>query len=136
MKPVDPAEISALLDDALPPERAGQVRRALAEDSELRRVYENLSSVHRDLAACGAAARFRPRIVLTDGTRYPAVEILGLALVMLALRVTVKFVPWGMGIVFQAAALAVVLWWVTSCLLRLARDDRWRLARSEAAGMA
>ena len=40
MKPVDPAEISALLDGELSPERTEQVRRAIAEDSQLRCVFE------------------------------------------------------------------------------------------------
>ena len=124
MKPVDPAEISALLDGELSPERNEQVHRALAENSELRCVFENLSAVHRELTACGVSARFRPRISLASSTKYPAVGVTGFAVAMLVLRVTAKFVPLGVGVVFQATALAVVLWWVSSCLLRLAHDER------------
>jgi hypothetical protein len=39
MKPVDPAEISALLDGELTAERAEQVRCAIAEDNQLRLVF-------------------------------------------------------------------------------------------------
>ena len=136
MKPVDPAEISALLDGELSPERAEQVRRALDEDGELRRVFENLSVVHEDLTACGVAARFRPRISLPGSTRFPAVGVLGFTVAMLVLRVTAKLVPLSVGVVFQAAALALVLWWMSSCLLRFALDERRRIAGSEAPNMA
>jgi hypothetical protein len=131
MKPVDPAELSALLDGELSPERTEQVRRALAENSDLRCVFEDLSAVHSDLTACGVGARFQPRISLASSSRYPAVGILGFATAMLVLRVTAKFLPLGVGVVFQATALAVVLWWVFSCLLRLAHDERWRFAGLE-----
>ena len=128
MKPVDPAEISALLDGELSAERTEQVRRALAENRDLQRVFEDLSAVHGDLTACGVAARFRPRISLAGSSRHPAVGILGFAVAMLVLRVTAKFVPLGVGVVFQAAALAVVLWWVSTYLLRLAHDEQRRFA--------
>jgi len=136
MNSVDPAELSALLDGELSPERTEKVRGALAENSELRSVFENLLAVHRELTACGLAARFRPRIWLPSGTRFPVVDVLGFAVAMLILRVTVKFVPLGVGVILQATALAVVLWWVSSCLLRLAHDERWPYAKSEAANMA
>ena len=136
MKPVDPAEISALLDGELPPERAEQVRRALAEDGELRCVFENLSVVHGDLTACGVAARFRPRISVPSSTRFPAVGVLGFTVAMLVLRVTAKLVPLGVGAVFQAAALALILWWVSSCLVRLAHEERWRSVGTEASNIA
>lgn len=136
MKPVDPAEISALLDGELSRERTEQVRRALAENRELRSVFDNLSALHRDLTACGVAASFRPRISLASSTRFPAVGVLGFAAAMLVLRVTAKLVPLGVGVVFQAAALGLFLWWVSSCLLRLAHDEHRRLAGSKAANMA
>ena len=135
MKPVDPAEVSALLDGELSPERAEQVRRAIAEDSELRCVFESLSAVHRDLTTCAVAARFRPQISL-ESTKFPAVGVLGFAVALLVLRVTVKLVPLGVGVVFQATALALVLWWVSSCLVRLAHDERWRFVGAEAPNMA
>lgn len=136
MKPVNPAEVSALLDGELSPERAEQVRRAIAENSELRCVFEELSAVHRDLITCSAAARFRPRISLASSMRFPAVSVFGLAAAMLVLRVTAKLVPLGVGVAFQATALALVLWWVFSRLLRLAHDERWEFAGSKAASMS
>ena len=136
MKPVDPAEISALLDGELSPERTEEVRRAIAEDSQLRCVFENLSVVHRDLTDSAVAARFQPRISLAKSARFPALGVLGFAVAMLVLRLMAKLVPLGVGVVFQAAALALVLWWVSSCLLRFALDERRRFAGSEAPNMA
>ncbi len=136
MKPVDPAEVSALLDGELSPERAEQVRRAIAEDSELGCVFEELSAVHRDLITCAAAARFRPRISLAKSTSFPAVGVVGLALAMLILRLTIKLLPFGVGVVFQATALVLVLLWMFSCLVRLTHDEQWRILGAEAPNTA
>lgn len=136
MKPVDPAEVSALLDGELSPERAEQVRCAITEDSELRRVFEELSSVHRDLMICAVAARFQPRISLAKSTSFPAVGILGLGLAMLILRLIVKLLPLGVGVAFQSTALVLVLLWVFFCLVRLTHNERWRIVGAEAPNMA
>ena len=93
MKPVEPAEVSALLDGELSPGRAAQVRQAISEGSELRSVFEDLSAVHRELTACAAAARFQPRISLARSTSYPGAGVLGFALGLLVLRVMVKLLP-------------------------------------------
>jgi anti-sigma factor RsiW len=131
MKPVDPAEVSALLDGELSPNRAKEVRCAIAEDSELRRVHEELSAIHRDLMTCAVAARFQPRISFVKSTSFPAVGILILGLAMLILRLTVKLLPLGVGVAFQATALVLVLLWVFSCLPRLTRDGRGRIGGAE-----
>jgi anti-sigma factor RsiW len=132
MKPVDPAEVSALLDGELSPERAEQVRRAIAEDSELRCVFEELSAVHRDLITCAVAARFHPRISLAKSTSFPAVGVLGLTLAMLTLRLMVKLLPLGIGVAFQATALVLVLLWVFFYLVPLTHDEGWRIVGAEA----
>ena len=132
MKPVDPAEVSALLDGELSAERAEQVHRAMTKDSELRCVFEELSAVHRDLTTCAVAARFQPQISLARSTSFPVVAVFGFAAVVLILRVTAKLVPLGVGVAIQAAALALFLWWVLSCLVRLSQDERWRTIPSQA----
>ncbi|MHC4407178.1 MAG: anti-sigma factor [Planctomycetota bacterium] len=136
MKPVDPAELSAFLDGELSPERAEQVRCAIAEDSELRRVFEELSAVHRNLMTCAVAARFQPRISLAKSRSFPALGILGLALAMLILRLAVKLLPLGVGVAFQATALLLVLLWVFFCLVRLTHDEHWRIVGAEAPNVA
>ena len=136
MKPIDPSEISALLDGELSLERAEQVRRAIAEDSEMRRVFEELSAVHRDLIVCAVAARFQPQITFAKSSSFPPVSILGLGLAMLILRLTVKLLPLGVGVAFQATALVLVLLWVFFCLVRLTHDERWRIVGAETPNMA
>ena len=136
MKPVDPAEISALLDGELSPERAEQIRCAIAEDSELRRVFDELSAVHTDLTHCAVAARFQPRLTLARSTGSPANAIVGLGLAMLTVRLTVKLLPLGIGVALQAMALVLVLLWVFRCLVRLSQDERWRFLEAGAPNMA
>jgi anti-sigma factor RsiW len=135
MKPVDPAEISALLDGELSAERSEQVRRSIAESSELRQVFEELTAVHRDVTADAVAARFRPRLSLPGGTTFPALGVLGFAIAMLVVRVAAKLVPVTVGGVLHAAALAAVLWWVCSCLLRVAADEGRQSAATEGPGV-
>ena len=130
MKPVDPPEISALLDGELSPERAEQVRCAIAEDRELRRVFDELSVVHTDLIHCAAAARFQPRLTLAKSTSSPGISIVGLGLTVLTLRLTVKLLPLGVGVAFQATALVFVLLWVFLCLVGLTRGERWRIVEA------
>ena len=134
MKTVDPAELSALLDGEISPERTEQVHRALAENSELRSVFESLSAIHKELATCAVAVRFQPRISLASSTRVSAV-VLGIALVMLVLRVMTKLVPLGVAAMLQAVALVLVLWWVSFYLLRLVHEERWWFMRSEVPNM-
>jgi len=136
MKPVDPAEISALLDGELSPERTEQVRRAIAEDSELRREFDELSVVHTDLTRCAVATRFQPRLPFLKNTSPPAIAIVGLGLAMLILRLTVKLIPLGVGVAVQSTALVLVLLWVFHCLVRLTHDEPWRFAEAGAPSTA
>ena len=136
MKPVDPTEVSALLDGELSPERAEQVRCAIAEDSELRRVFDELSIVHTDLMHCAAAARFQPRLTLAKSTSSPGISIVGLGLTVLTLRLTVKLLPLGLGVAFQATALVFVLLWVFFCLVRLTADEHCRIVGATAPNIA
>jgi anti-sigma factor RsiW len=135
MKPVDPAEISALLDGELSPERSEQVRRSMAESSELRGVFEELTAVHRDLAADAVAARFRPRLALPKRTKVSALSIVGFTTAMLVLRLTAKLAPVTVGGFLHAVALVIVLWWVCSRLLRIAVDEGRQFVGTEAPGI-
>lgn len=92
MKPIDPAEISAWLDGELPPERAEQVRRAIAEDEALRLEYEAIVALDANLKACAQAAVFHPRVSLDvePATRIP---LIALVVGCLLLRLIVKTAP-------------------------------------------
>jgi anti-sigma factor RsiW len=136
MKPVDPAEVSAMLDGELSPERAEQVRHAIAEDEELRLMFDELSVVDRDLKAHAVAARFRPRISLSKSASFPAVGVIGFTVAVLILRLAVKVLPLSLSIWLQAAVLVFVIWWMSSHLVRLTQDERWRIVEGEALNTA
>jgi hypothetical protein len=54
---------------------------------------------------------------------------------MLMLRLTVKLLPLGVGVAFQATALVLVLLWVFFCVVRLTHDEHWRIVVAEAPNM-
>lgn len=64
MRPIDPAELSALLDGELDASRAAEVRAALAGDAALRAQYEALAQADAQLRAFAASLELNPRIRL------------------------------------------------------------------------
>jgi anti-sigma factor RsiW len=131
MKPIEPAEISALLDGELSGQRADEVRRAIAEDESLGQVYEQLAALDGDLKACAAQAAFRPRVSIKAPSPL-GVHVLVMAVLMLLVRLTVRLLPFGLAEVLELAVLALVVGWVLTGLLRAAEEDRRRLAGSTA----
>ena len=98
MKSIDPAEISALLDGELSPERADQVRRAITEDDSLRRLYGQLVGLDADLKAYVAAAMFRPRLSVAQEPSVKGFRVLLMTLALLITRLAVKFLPTSFGV--------------------------------------
>lgn len=135
MKPIEPAEISALLDGELSGQRADEVRRAIAEDESLRQVYEKLADLDGDLKACAAQAAFRPRVSIRAPSAL-GVRVLAMAALMLLVRLTVKLLPFGLAEVLELAVLALVVGWLLTGLLRASEEDRRRLAGGTAANSA
>ena len=76
MRPVEPEEISALLDGELAPGRAEEVRRAIAEDRGLRELYQQFADMDSDLNSYAAACQFNPRLSLPGD-----VSVLGVCVV-------------------------------------------------------
>jgi len=66
MSSIDPAELSALLDGELDPERASMVRQAIASDPVLRAEFEMLKRLDRTVAEAAAAAAFAARVVIPE----------------------------------------------------------------------
>jgi hypothetical protein len=64
------------------------------------------------------------------------VGVIGFAAAMLILRLAVKLLPLSLGIWLQAALLLFVVWWMSSYLVRLFRDERWRIVGAEALNTA
>jgi anti-sigma factor RsiW len=130
MKPIDPAEISALLDGELPVDRAEEVRRAIAEDPAIRLAYDQLAAMDADLTACAAAAVFHPRVSIPAAPRLAELGVVPLAILMLVVRVAAKLVATGPGLAMQVAALAVVVGWILGRLIRVSQEDGGGMATS------
>ena len=129
MKPVSPEEISALLDGELAPARAGEVRRALAEDPRLAEVYRQLAAVDRDLIAYAAACQFEPHLSLPGGSSAPGVSVWAIALGLLAARTVARTLAFGPGVGVQLVALALVIGWLLWGLLPRVQHDASQVAR-------
>ncbi|MBE3099940.1 MAG: hypothetical protein IMZ44_22710 [Planctomycetes bacterium] len=113
MNGVDPAELSALLDGELPPDRAAQVRAAIEADPALRADYERLSRLDAAWSAAASSAAFRPqpRAIGRLSLRFVARVACGL-LALLLVRFAPWFTPAPLSSLLAAAVLAVVLGWV------------------------
>lgn len=129
--PVRPEEISALLDGELPPGRAEEVRRALAEDHSLREVYRQLVAVDGDLTAYAADCQFSPRLSMAgrlsmEGRRpMPDRSIAAVACGLLAVRVLAKLLLLPLGIGLQLAVLALLVGWLVWRLLPGLLENGW-----------
>lgn len=66
MKPVEEAELSALLDGELDAVRARQIEARMAEDPALRRAFEALASADAAWRTAAGAAAFSPQVRLPD----------------------------------------------------------------------
>ncbi len=129
MTPISPEEISALLDGELAPERAGEVRRAIAGDERLRQIYQRMSHAHRDLSSFAAACQFEPRIALPPLSPLSGTAIYAVAFGLLAVRILAKVLPMVPGIWLQGLAIALVAAWIVGRFLPKLDVDRWQALR-------
>jgi len=120
MKPVQPSELSALLDGELEVSRRQEVEAALASDATLQAQFLALKSADRQWRAAAHAASFQPQIDLKprDSSRHSAVLItLGL-LALIILRFAPKFIDaMTFGIALHVVALVVLLYQLVVMLL-------------------
>lgn len=122
MKPIDPMEVSALVDGELTPQRAAEVRQAIARDAALREIYEQFTMVDADLNRYAAASTFNPRVSLSSAIGTTRLYLPHIILALLAARLIVKLTPLGFGITLQAVILLALLAWIVARLVRLADD--------------
>jgi ferric-dicitrate binding protein FerR (iron transport regulator) len=123
MKPIDPSDISALLDGKLSPEDADRVRRALAEDSSLRREYEELAALDAELKASARAAMFLPEVVLPKRSKDIRLNVPLLVLILVVLRFGIKATPLFIGSVVEIVFLFILLGWGLQYLLKASEHD-------------
>jgi anti-sigma factor RsiW len=124
MTRIDPAELSALLDGELPPERTAQVRAAIEADPALRAEYEQLCQSHAAWSEAAASAAFRPQLRAVRGRslRLLAQGACG-ALALLVVRFAPKFAPSPAGALLPVAVLAILLGWMLYRSLRATDAD-------------
>ena len=137
MKPIEPEELSALLDGELPPDRADHVRRAMAEDPALRRLCDQLAALDAGLKARASAMVFQPRLNLAEVLAEEGTPVLGRALLvgvsLVLLRLAVRLAPLAVGAAVHAALLALALAWLLTRLVRATDEDRQHLLQGHAA---
>ena len=121
-KPVEPFEISALIDDELDPTRAAEVRAAIEQDPVLHTQFARLAEANHTWAAAARSAQFMPsvpRYALAPSPRRAYVWVLTLLTILLvAGRCATKFAtlepPPGMLIhTLMLAAVSAVVVWIT-----------------------
>lgn len=128
MKPISPEEVSALLDGELTPDRAEEVRRAMVEDEQLRRIYERMASADSALSSFAAACQFEPHLSLPSISPVLGFPIYAIAFGLLVVRILAKILPFGPSIWLQALAIALVAAWVLYRLLPTLEADMWQAA--------
>lgn len=134
MRPVEPAELSALLDGELSPDRADQVRQALATDPTLRRQFERLAALDVRWRSAAELAAFRPHV--TAPARSRAGVLVGTALALVTLRLVLKLLPPGIAIGLELLALIGGAGWVLGRVLCAVDADLSQVKASRAASAA
>jgi len=129
MKPVSPEEVSALLDGELAPDRAEQVRRAIAEDQKLQQVYQQLADMDNELNSYAAACQFNPQLSLPSRPPAIAISLWAITFGLLVVRILAKTLTFGPGIGVQLVALALVVAWLLWRMLPSLQNDQWQVAR-------
>ena len=121
MTPVEPEELSALIDRELSPERAAEIERRLTTDPALRAALEALRDLDDRWKAAARTGVFAPNIVHPTPNPWMSAAAVGGSAALVGLWVAVRaFDVVGLAYAMQAVALAVVL----AGLVRIARADQ------------
>ncbi len=128
MKPIVPAEISALLDGELPPDRAEEVRLAIDQDASLLRVYQELTTMDADLKASAACAMFQPQVIMPAAEDGYGLRILFATIILVILRLAMKLSPPQLATMLSIALLAVVVGWLLRRLVQISEEECLLLA--------
>ena len=123
MRPIDPAEISALIDGELPPERAQEVRRAIAEDASLRRVYDELAAIDAHLTASAARTMFQPEVVLPGAVTGDSSRVFLTAMLLVVLRLVMKLASPELATGMAIVMLVIVVGWVLQRLAQASEEE-------------
>jgi len=125
MKPIQPEEISGLIDGELSAERAAEVRAAIEEQPELRSEFMRFQATGQDLTRFAGQAAFRLRAASQAQSSEATIEhadwklVAMAAGVMLVVRIVAKAAAPEIGIAFEVAALAAVAVGFSAWLVRI-----------------
>jgi anti-sigma factor RsiW len=124
MKTIDPAELSALLDGELTPERACEVREEVERNPSLKTEFERLRCADADCRARASAAEFTPAVKLpAKHSSSPSASWVFIVVALAALRVFSLMVPTdALGITLNSVAFAGILLWVVLLATRTNRE--------------
>jgi anti-sigma factor RsiW len=128
MNPIDPAELSALLDGELTPQRADEVRAAIQHDPSLKTEFERLRRLDAACREAAATAEFQPQVTIAPHTNdWSWAAPAGMGVILLVVRFLPKM--WDLallGAVLHVAAMAIVLWWIVRLVSQEEkRPTRW-----------
>jgi anti-sigma factor RsiW len=128
MSPLDPAELSALLDGELSPARAEEVRCSIAADPALRAVYDRLVGQDAQWKAGAAQLTFQPQATLGRGLLRRRLRGAALVLGVVGFRLGLKLAPAPLEFAVALLGFALVAGWGVSFFLRATEEDCARLA--------
>jgi anti-sigma factor RsiW len=126
MTPVQPEELSALLDGELSAERAAEIERQMVSDPALRAEFELLSDLDAQWRTAARTAVFTPGLVRPTPQRGTWMAAAGIVAGLVALRIVVRVIDVeSLAYAMQAVVLAVLL----AGLVRMVRADQSAIGR-------
>ena len=128
MKRIDPSELSALLDGELAPERAAEVRQAIADDPALRREYEGLARLDDGLRAHAREAVFQPRVEIPQRRRGLRPHVAWIAPLLVIMSLALRMLPLPIETGVEVAVVVILVPYVLRRLLLDSEAERRALA--------
>ena len=114
MNPIQPEELSALIDGELDPQREREIRTELAVNAQLRTELDTLRRLDASVRAAAEKAAFDPSITFAPRSEFPWASMFALVGMLLFIRFAVKFLDtqaliWLSNIAALVATLAVTM---------------------------
>jgi anti-sigma factor RsiW len=116
MIPVQPEELSALIDGELDPQRAAEIKMQMAADPELRAAFDALRDLDGRWRRSARTAAFVPQVRLPTRAKWNSrLMILAVAVALVGVRAAVRMIDTAMiGVALQfivlVAMLARIVW--------------------------
>jgi anti-sigma factor RsiW len=125
MKPIQPEEVSGLIDGVLDPARASEIRSAIEHDPELKQQYERMLVVHQDIRTYAGRLTNRLQVALANRSDSAVAKpartphgIVAATLAMLLVRMFCKLASPLASIAVESLALVLVIGAASVWLMR------------------